>query len=151
MSRTGLIVAVLVVNMLGSVTEAQSRSQPAQPQRPGLTAQPVDAGGQLSCIIQGAHVTETAVVLSCFRNGNPSHYSAVFTPGEGSGIGAVLGQILSPGMTTSGFPESVQFGIVVRPATRATRDQCAIVMGPSFETGTYGECWRAISIGRGFR
>jgi hypothetical protein len=151
MLKTGLLGAVLLFLAAAPLAEAQNRAMPSQPQRPGLATERVDGGANLNCTIKGVHVTETAVALSCFTNGTPSHYTAIFTPGDGSGIGAVLGEILAPGMTTSGFPESVQFSIVARTPTRATREQCAIVMGPGYQDGTYGDCRRAISIGRGFR
>lgn len=151
-------IALVIAALVASTTLlAQNRASPTTPQRPGLAVQQPETIVNAACIIKGAHVTERAVVLLCFSpqgamfspQDSVNHFAAVFTPEEGSATAAMLGAILAPGMTQQGFPESVPFRVVLRPATNSTREECAIVMGPGNARGTYRECARAIAIGRG--
>lgn len=157
MKSTSSIALALAALLTSTTVLAQNRATPTPPQRPGLAVQQPETIGNAACIIKGAHVTEQAIVLFCFSpNGamfspqdSVNHFAAVFTPEEGSATAAMLGAILTPGMTQQGFPESVSFHVVLRPATNETREECAIVMGPGNARSTYRECVRAIAIGRG--
>lgn len=149
-----LFTMALAISLAGTAsaqTRAPDRAQSPSPQRPGLAAQPVQSGATLRCILKGVHVSESAVVLTCFNEqSQPNHYAAVFIPDEAHTGAGVLGQVLDQGMTPSGFPESVSYRIVTRAPTSATEAQCAIVYGANYANGTYRDCRRAISIGRGF-